>query len=764
MFFKILLTEFRLILRNPFYWIVVVLYQAGVILTYYDYRGYSARHLAYSFYGSAFYVFLGLWAVLFFAAMARREDEGLRSILLSAPATNNQLIWGKFIGSILGLLPMALEIPACYIGLSVFRGMPWGEIWRDVPGITFLFMTPYLFAATVGFTAGSMVKSKLLHPGLILYWLATAFLSGGLFGHQETLFQFQGIWASWMVFSDIWGTFPLDKLLNSKLAFYIGLSVLLILAASAAAFPKREKINKITLAGILIVSITVVLGGANYIISKHKDQLQFEQEFTQYLVPLKQARAESEKVYRGREEDPPLPEQAAFAVKNYHIDLVYDAQNNASLGAELLVNLTVPNDTLMFTLRRNLGVKKVMVAGTKTSWKQAVFVRQGDGLVVTLPNGETTGLLRVKILYEGSIRHQRFLAQGLSITYYFVGKEGAVLPAYYGWYPMPGRWQLSRALAPDEERPKELLAVAESFPVVDYIGNVIAEMAPNQAPSDFYLRVTAPAGPQLFSNLDRLKVTGQGGKQVVEFVGKGKRGVLLVGGNLQQYERHGITFLVSPDYEAYLEPLAARLSERIKFFEKLVPGSTYPAKLLVMPGTYSNIQRSTPLQSSDHIIISEHSFARMMNPSENLDSLLAPALTYSIGTEPVISNFYLELLRPAWKTHDKKMFLESNRVAYDIMEFQQWLAFRAAYGQEKYMQGLENQLKGGNALLAERRAGRKANDSPVEFNEVLARLVELEKTKGLEGVRPVLSRLYVIAQQRSLTPADFWRVAGIGNP
>ena len=727
--------------------------QAGLLITYFDYWGYSARHQIYSFYSTIFYIHNSFLAIIFFAWVARREEPGLREMLLALPVSNRKLLWGKFFGNYCGFLPLALEGPLFYIALSVYRGSPGGEILANLPGLIALFTVPQFYSAVAGFFAALLIRSRSVYLVVVLYWIAAGFLTA----NRESLVMFQGYGLAWLFFSDFLGTFPVRGILAYKTLFYGALGSALILAIPGIVFSRRAKPGWPVIAGAVAIGLVAVAAGYGYFRLQGEERQAFLTEMGQYQVSLAEARAESEKYQLGREQDFPATGQPDFKVESYRLNLVYNADNRAAVQAEIQVKLPpqLPR-SLVFTLRRNLVVSDVTWGSGATASKIS-YQRQGDLLEIFLPPQAKPGIVRIGLKYQGLIRGYRTKFKDQVVQYYFVGNEGAALPSNYGWYPFPGRRVLSRAFDLAKARSGEFLMLAEGIPATGESGKVIAEMTPNEEPADFRLRVTAPAGAGLFSNLERRQVTERDGWQVAEFAGDDVRGVLLIGGNLDRYKLHDITFYVAPDYAAYLEPLAAKLAERVNFYRELVPGSDYRLKLLVLPAYYADAYNASALRGDGLTVIPEYALADLIERAAHGQKLVK---TGQFAYDPIGSGLDSQLLSTRWKAHDRRTYRFSNPVATGLMEYQFFLFYRETLGEKEFEKLLADRLRQGNNQLAFIRS-KGVDSGELNANTVLARLVELETKEGLDVVRAKLGRLYDLAQQRSLTPGDFWLTVGL---
>jgi len=216
-----------------------------------------------------------------------------------------------------------------------------------------------------------------------------------------------------------------------------------------------------------------------------------------------------------------------------------------------------PLKEIPLTLRQNFTVTGVTVDGEPVTAR-----RQGDHLFLPVPlaPGETK---QVSAAWEETVWQWR-LQDGPRAAAH-IDEESVLLPAHYGWYPLPGIQRLTRAVG----------QCSEFLP--EYCPLTPRDLPVGHPQARFRIRVS---GTDL-----HIRHSGDGETAVTT-------GLYLVGTPWPEEELHGLLVSVSPDNRVQAERAAAEIAGLMAEYEAMIPRQALgPVRLIQV---HDDLYHGTP--------------------------------------------------------------------------------------------------------------------------------------------------------------------------
>jgi len=525
----VLLSQWRLARRSAGPWITLA---AGVALALAVSRGGATGRIIYHFSEHAAPL-VWLMAMLFTAAAARRErTERVHELLGALPYEVTPWILGRFLTHYLTWLAVSVAAWAAAGAAVVMSGHPLDLSalalnWATMVPVTLAWATA--MALLIGSLARTAVTAYFL---TLLAWvggpLSTLLLSRSTIWLPPPILEF---FAGYRVaVQGATGFFYNADLLFFNRLFTLGvaaiaLSCLLVVAARQRRRPVFRHGVALALAVLLAVwSAREIALDWNVRYAAVRDEL------AQLYEADRQLRARS----GGRFERMP---EFPVVTDDYHLTISLDPWPHRMrvVGRFTVTNVSGgPLASIPLTLRQNFTVGDLTVDGTPVTAQ-----RDGDHLLlpVSLAPGETR---QVNATWEGTVWQWRMRDGPRAAAH--IHEESVVLPAHYGWYPLPGVQQFTRLVGECAEfLPDHCPMKAEDLPV-------------SHPPASFHIQVTG-TDLHIRHNGDTATATG----------------LNLVGTPWNEQEIHGLLVSVSPDNRVQAERAAAEIAGLIAEYEAMVP-------------------------------------------------------------------------------------------------------------------------------------------------------------------------------------------------
>ncbi|MBP2018504.1 ABC-type transport system involved in multi-copper enzyme maturation permease subunit [Symbiobacterium terraclitae] len=536
----VLLSQWRLALREAGPWITLA---AAVAMAVAMSRGGATGRIFYQFNEMGAPI-VYLMMMLFTAASARRErSEHVEELIGALPYEVAPWIVGRFLTHYLIWLVVSLAAWAAAGAAVLLGGQP-----LNLPALALN------WAVVVPVTLAYVTALPLLIGALARSAVSTYFLT--------LLAFFAGPLSALLLSrSTAWVPAPLGEFFasgrvtpqgatgffyNLDLVFFnrlftagIALGALALLLWLAAHHRRRPAVRY---AAALLLAIALAIASAReYVLDWRARYAGVEHE----LAQLVQEDLERKAARRPVEEMPTFP----VVTDDYYLTVSFDPwpRRVRVQGSFAVTNVSgEPLTAIPLTLRRDFAIAGVTVEGKPVSPQ-----RKGDHLTLPVPiaPGETK---RISAAWEGTVWQWR-LRDGPKAAAH-IAEESILLPAHYGWYPLPGTQKLTRLLG----------ECAELLP--DYCP---------QRPDD--LPVGHPAA--------RFTVEVRGSDLHIRHNGDGNTavttGLYLVGTPWAEQELHGLLVSASPDNRVQAERAAAEIASVIAAYEAMVPRTAQgPVRLI----------------------------------------------------------------------------------------------------------------------------------------------------------------------------------------
>lgn len=528
----VMLTELRLTLRSPALWLVTAL---GAGLAALAARGTSQPEMLQLLPELAF-PFALLGQMLLTAAAARREQaDRVHELVEALPYRPASWVWGRL--AVHGLLWLAVSVLLWAVGAGAvaLAGEP-----LDLPAllIHWAVMAPpaIAFATGLSFLLGSLIPAAVAAYFLtaaiwVLGPLGTVALSRGGDRMPAPVLEY---FASGRYFPlGTEGYYPQGVLLLAQRSFTLGVGALACLFLLWHLARRRGFSSRVLPAALALLLATSGVGAAVTQSVWSGRTARYEQEMAGYPPGFVTS-----------------TDRPRLLTDRYAVSLELDpvAHRMKAAGSLTVTNGgDAPLNAVDLTLRRNFTVTGV----TDRTGKPIAFERKGDHLQLALPlaPGESQEL---RLTWEGEVWHWRMSA-GPKLAAHIAPKS-IMLPASYGWYPLPGRVQLGMQVG---------VCMGQDH---DNCRRELEDLAGYQKPARVALTVTGS------------------GLNLIHNAGDGVMGLYLIGTPLATEVVDGIEVTVSPLNRLRAERLARNIASRAAVYDQIVPrAAPGPIRLIEAP-------------------------------------------------------------------------------------------------------------------------------------------------------------------------------------
>ena len=702
--------------------------------------------------------------------MFRERREGSEDIFDSMPATNREQFWGKAKALGLMLLLAAALVLVVVTGVTIIRhGIHLYYLEALGPVVVDLLAT-VVFALVVGVVPSVLLRSE---------WVAliTSLLVGLSLVMMEPLAHAVGIPALKLLspftvdsfaytYSNLLGMWPLAGMVAQNWLFTglaVGGCLLMALYWFKPARLGAGRMNKALVSGLVLL---VAAGGV----------------FWAYSATWADWRASADAevaVYRNATaveiSQAAVPD---FVITDYDLSVGQreDGAIDVTAVVEVLNTSQEPLHNLPFTLNHNLTAQGLRV--TEVGGEELEIRIEGDALEVmrtqSLQPGDTVEL---SFEYGADLDQWRFSfsAAGLHKTV-FTDREGVVLPAGYGWYPIAGWRRLVSPIIFGQVDSEKVLMMSSGE----------AFMGP---------KFSAALSVDCLNNL----VAVSSLKQVSDsaFSASGVEGITLLALPFERYSGGAVNLLGPRGYGAYLSELETYTQALTDFYGDLVGVDLEPSfTVVVVPSWLRSALNTVESPWGEMHLYAEREYPILIKAVRRYNAWVqeqgADAGSFGAGADQgeVPPGARTIASAPVTSTQEKLHRQRLSRWFSGSIDMTTYSTYQASPDdilggivdylythwvaeQQRHMPGQQGKAAFLNEILEERRDYQESQKSLPEgalqhlrprrvrginiapnTNPVALMLEELYQARGDEGVRGVLSFLYQRALEGDLSPQD----------
>lgn len=166
--------------------------------------------------------------------LAEERQTGTETILLTAPITDFQFIFGKFLGAYLFLLLITLSTLYMPLFIQVNGKVSWGQICAGYLGLSCLGAAVTAIGTFASSVAKNQLFSAVLGGGILVF-----FLLGWLLG-DVTESPVSEIFSYMALFDKHFQPFMTGKINSEALIFYLSIAAAFLLLATRIAETRRQ--------------------------------------------------------------------------------------------------------------------------------------------------------------------------------------------------------------------------------------------------------------------------------------------------------------------------------------------------------------------------------------------------------------------------------------------------------------------------------------------------------------------------------------------
>lgn len=296
--------------------------------------------------------------------------------------------------------------------------------WKSLLYFVLYYWIPFCISGIIGLLLGTFMRSRLVYILLVVIGIFIGPLNMLILENVMVVFHFDLTRALSILNlgqSDIAAAF--DPLYGYPLEFsrwmvkwvwlYLLIGVLILVVS-------WENYRRFTWQTVMSASISFILAIAAYTGAMLPNQ-----------VPITVMTTENSYIKEGRQavtlaEDLFIPDPE-FEITSYEADV--STFRLLKVSAVIDIKLTAPLDQLDFTLYQNFKVESIQNGAEEP----ITFKQEGDHIVVQLQ----------KKLSAGSVEKLQFTYSGISSPYFYANEQAVLLPGYFPWLPVEGKYPVA---------------------------------------------------------------------------------------------------------------------------------------------------------------------------------------------------------------------------------------------------------------------------------------------------------------------------------
>ncbi len=388
-------------------------------------------------------------------AARREERSGVDEVILAWPVASRQLALARTLalGSVALATWLELALPLLaytfisYASAAPLAGVayPLGRALQDGGLIAYGLLASLLAAQAIGQVAGALLPGLAALVGVVIFRAATMIGPGGVMGTLQWPWALaaspEGLFTGWSAYTqglglDLHGEFFLTQRLlwlGGSLAIIAGLTLL---------WRARRDVSPAPRAVVAAAALLLALGSAWPFAAHEQRRAQaFAQALAAYGEPVKpplRPAVGSEAQAPARQE-PSAP--AARPIRyGLAVDLTRAPEATIQATLELVAGPQAAGAPLVLTLRRAFHLDEVLYQGRPVPAGRAR--REGD-LIRIVPDQAVSAdqPFTVSLRYHGRIEDWRLDPYETPVA--LARQDLVLLPASWGWYPVPGEHRLT---------------------------------------------------------------------------------------------------------------------------------------------------------------------------------------------------------------------------------------------------------------------------------------------------------------------------------
>lgn len=361
---------------------------------------------------------------------------------LTLPVTNRVMIAAKWIAGMLYSSAFTVCILAVYVGVAVHHKLSWRSIWSEIAHYAPLYETSFAAGVAVGIVIGALFPMRFALPVAFCGWIfgsifVPVYLIEVFNWHQMRLFSLNHLIGDLGASASEAWAYRLSGLEYPLTYVFAGTVTVLLLATACALLARTRPVLR-PFAPIALMGVALIAAAAVFV--PYADVWQQRYAQWQQLMPNVPA---AERIH--------LHERYAFKVESIDVRLARAENDSLTARAEFVLptregrllpaheELEAVTDRIegrvTFLLYPKLKVSGLTVDGEPVAWTQ-----EQDRISFDHAALDPTASSHRVVWEYAAVSPLNEWAQDASGQYHLLFAQGrsSFLPAYLGWYPLPG--------------------------------------------------------------------------------------------------------------------------------------------------------------------------------------------------------------------------------------------------------------------------------------------------------------------------------------
>lgn len=706
------LQEMKLGIKGIGYWVLVVLVNALLMYSLYQYQVFALRATVF------FYIFFVFWNI---GIISRDWRSGTVEIINTFPCKDWELLTARIIGSflLLCLLGMQMFLVVTTVVLFVFpTSTPFSDLlwnyWLNYFLVSINSISITLFIETICcsriFLATLLTVFYLIfmdymdgdYNTLLPYWLPPINLSDNL-ATTDNLASTE--------FSQLTDSFPKNGFLPMVLCQQLGLSAMLFLV-SYYFYSKRRSLGKLRLSYLLMLltAFTVFLAGSILFVQEYTNRDQSYQEALENAVIDTGQAVDSGNMLRPAGYVMDIKLKTALNVVDCNVKLSFSNMSNSEI------------QEIPLTLKNYYTIREI----TDGSGKELVWQRKGDFIVVKLSSPLAAGAaMEVNLDYSGKVWEwfTDFDAQPRGLIN-FVSPDMTLLRSGHAWYPVLGKKQV--------------------YNIADYQrkwsnepGKILSACNVSHPPAAFAVTVEIDRDMEVVTGLplqENTYLTEGPGRKFAFFSSSAQNVFLIAAPYVKMPTLSGarMAYCAKP-HEKNANSILTLVNDRTTFYEKMIPlkhkqylDVVEVPQFLLNSWTGETAERKS-LELNNVILISEHFFRSL--PNEDTSEKKIQMLSFE---EAVLSLWW-----PGFNTSNP------GNISAGMLSYMYTLYKESMLGKEYYNDVKQFWLQYDKSMLSSVRDREHAGGENLVVKEIFLMLDDIRQSElGDDGVKDFMKKVY----------------------
>lgn len=722
----IALQEMRLGIKGVGYWILIVLVNALLLYSLYEYQSFELRATVF------FYAFFVFWNI---GIISKDQHSGAAEIVNTLPCKDLELLLARVISSflLLGLLGMQMFLVITTVVLFIFpTPMPFFELlwnyWLNyfLISINSICITLFIeiicrsriFFATL-LTAFYLILINTIdgdYNTLLPYWLPPINLSDNL---AATEFP-----------SQLTDRFPKNGFIPMALCQQLGFSTMLFLV-SYYFYSKRRSLGKLRLSYLLMLltAFAVLLAGSTLFVQEYTGRDQSYQEALGNAVTDTGQAADTVDILQPVRYVMDIRLKTALNVVDCGVKLSFKNMSNSEI------------QEIPLTLKNYYTIQHV----TDGSGKKLVWEKTGDFITVKLSSPLAAGAgMELDLDYSGKVWEwfTDYDAQPRGLVN-FVSSDMTLLRSGHAWYPVLGKKQVYNIVEYQSKWNNDSRQILSACNV-------------SHPPADFAVTVEIDRDMEVVTGLplreDSYLAEGAGRK--FTFFSSSAQNIFLIAAPYVKIPglRGDMMAYCAKLHEENSNPILTLVSDRITFYEKMIPlKNKHYLNVVEVPQFLLNswmgeTAERKSLGLNNAILISEYCFKSLLN--EETSERKLQMLYFD---EAVLSLWW-----PGFNTSNP------GNISAGMLSYMYTLYKENMLGKEYYIGVKQFWLQYDESVSSLGRDREHAGGENLVVKEIFLMLDDIRQSElGNDGVKEFIQRIYTVSAStydRELEWQDMLRI------